>query len=178
MGSVGVTAREAADSFRGLQQVMSKIDQEDQERQPSILNEEMYYAWFGGDRTKGESSMVGNRDFLSEGLEAQLENEKTEKQIIAENWKIIRESPHKYESWGLECPVVLIEKSPSEYQAWCIVTDPMTHLKTWHIKKFTDMYRIREQLTKWNYNTRKCPCEEELREEGIDYKPLKRKLDV
>lgn len=181
------TMKYESDEFQNFQHIETEEHTRyTPEERAQILNEEMYYGWFGGDRTKGEN-MVGNTDFLSEGLEGQTTTtdrpviqteEKPQTQIIAENIQIIQNSPHKFESWGLECPVVLIEKTSSEYQAWCVATEPMTHLKTWHIKSFTDMFEIRRILTKWNYDLRICPCKEDAGKDITEYKPLKRKLDV
>jgi len=102
------------------------------------------------------------------------------------NWKIIQNSPHHYESWGLECPVVLIRKSmpshesPGEYQAWCIAVYPMTHLKTFWITDPLSHRIMMDKLADWNYKTQECPCKEELDEmdKTKEYKPLKRKLDI
>ena len=102
------------------------------------------------------------------------------------NWQIIMNSPHHYDSWGLECPVVLIRKKPpspgepGEYQAWCIAVYPMTHLKTWFINDPASHSAMMRQLSDWNYINDECPCKEELEamENLPQFKSLKRKLDI
>jgi hypothetical protein len=59
--------------------------------------------------------------------------------FVKENWQIVFDSPHRYQSWGLHTPIVLIqltlESVPGEFQAWCMWTDPLSHIKTFNIKK-------------------------------------------
>ena len=100
------------------------------------------------------------------------------------NWKILQESGLRYISWGLQCPVVLVQKEekegePVEYQAWCIVELPMVHLKTWFINNMVEESDMRHILTKWNYELHKPCAELRSSQHGCTpQKPVKRKLDV